>query len=165
MIKILIYQFLVLKFTILAANNVRSRMSLGGVVGIVGEAASFLTEPLSTIYKAGIAYRQSNDDKIEVSIKGDEKEAIEMKEKGFELDDEGRTESAEIEDGGRRSRRKKKSLKGWFPVWVEWTIGDKVVQFRHSTLNRQVYGEFFFFAFFGELFSIFLTYIFWVEFF
>lgn len=125
-----------------AANNVRSRMGLGGVVGIVGEAASFLTEPLSTIYKAGIAYRQSNDDKLHVSIQGDEKEAIEMKEKGFENDENGeRNESAEVEDGGRRSRRKKKSLKGWFPVWVEWTIGDKVVQFRHSTLNKQVYAE------------------------
>lgn len=118
-------------------------MSLGGVVGIVGEAASFLTEPLSTIYKAGIAYRQANDGRIQISIQGDEKEAIEMKEKGFELDEpqDGRTESADGEDGGRRGRRKKKSLKGWFPVWVEWTIGDKVLQFRHSTLNKQVYGK------------------------
>ena len=116
-------------------------MGLGGVVGIIGEAASFLTEPLSTIYKAGIAYRQSNNGKISVSIQGDEKEAIEMKEKGFELDEDQRNESTEAEDGGRRNRRKKKSLKGWFPVWVEWTIGDKIVQFRHSTLNRQIYGK------------------------
>ena len=54
---------------------------MGGVVGIIGEAASFLTEPLSTIYKAGIAFRQSNHGRIEISVKGDEKEAIEMKEK------------------------------------------------------------------------------------
>ena len=64
-----------------AANNVRSKLSLGGVVGIIGEAASFLTEPLSTIYKAGIAFRQSNHGRLEISVKGDEKEAIEMKEK------------------------------------------------------------------------------------
>lgn len=119
-------------------------MGLGGVVGIIGEYGSFLTEPLSTIYKAGIAYRQSNDGKMQVSVEGDEKEAVEVKEKGFELDEAAenvRNESAEGEDGGRRGRRKKKSLKGWFPVWVEWKIGERVIQFRHSTVNRQVYAE------------------------
>jgi hypothetical protein len=60
-------------------------MGLGGVVGIIGEAASFLTEPLSMIYKAGIAFNESNPEKIAVSVKGDEKEAIEMKEKGYFL--------------------------------------------------------------------------------
>lgn len=124
-----------------AANNVRTKMGLGGVVGIIGEAASFLTEPLSMIYKAGIAFNESNPEKIAVSVKGDEKEAIEMKEKGFEDEEGERKESGEGEDGGRRSRRKKKSLKGWFPVWVEWKIGQNVVQFRHSTLNRQIYAE------------------------
>ena len=55
---------------------------------------------------------------------------------------EGRNESIEGEEGSsRRSRRKKKSLKGWFPVWVEWKIGEKIVQFRHSTINKQVYGR------------------------
>ena len=128
-------------------------MGLGGVVGIIGEYGSFLTEPLSTIYKAGIAYRQSNDGKMQVTVEGDEKEAVEVKEKGFELDEaaeNARNESAEGEDGGRRGRRKKKSLKGWFPVWVEWKIGERVIQFRHSTVNRQIYGQFFDHRFFVE---------------
>ena len=66
----------------------------------------------AAIYKAGIAYRQTSSDCIEVVIKGDEKEAKEMKEKGFEDEDEQRHESVEGDDqSNRRSRKKKKSSK------------------------------------------------------
>ena len=59
----------------------------------------------AAIYKAGIAYRQTRSDSIEVLIKGDEKEAREIKE-------EQRHESVEGDDqSNRRSRKKKKSSK------------------------------------------------------
>merc|ERR1711935_673161 len=126
------------------ANGVRNKLGLGGVVGIIGEAVSYLTGPLAAIYKAGIAYRQTSGDVIEVAIKGDEKEAKELKEKGIEDDDEiaQRHESADGDDqGNRRSRKKKKSSKGWFPVWVEWKIGEHTISFKHSTINKAIYAE------------------------
>ena len=124
-----------------AANGVRAKLGLGGVVGVIGEAVSFLTLPLGAIYKAGVAYRQTNGN-IEVSIQGDEKEAMEMKEKGFEEEDAERNESIEGDEGGRRARKKKRSQKGWFPVWIEWKLNNKVIQFKHSTLNKSIYGNF-----------------------
>ena len=99
----------------------------------------------AAIYKAGIAYRQTSADQIEVMIKGDEKEAKELKEKGFEEEDnEQRHESVDGDDQStRRSRKKKKSSKGWFPVWVEWKLGDHTITFKHSTINKAIYGEFY----------------------
>jgi hypothetical protein len=123
-----------------AANGVRAKLGLGGVVGVIGEAVSFLTLPLGAIYKAGVAYRQTNGN-LEVSIQGDEKEAMEMKEKGFEDEDAERNESIEGDEGGRRARKKKRSQKGWFPVWIEWKLNNKVIQFKHSTLNKSIYAE------------------------
>ena len=126
--------------TEIAANGVRTTLGLGGVVGIIGEAVSFLTGPLAAIYKAGIAYRQTTGG-LDVNILGDEKEAIELKEKGFEDEGEGeRNESIEGEESGRRSRKKKKSQKGWFPVWIEWKVDNCSILFKHSTLNRSIYG-------------------------
>ena len=124
-----------------AANGVRAKLGLGGVVGVIGEAVSFLTLPLGAIYKAGVAYRQTNGN-LEVSIQGDEKEAMEMKEKGFEEEDAERNESIEGDEGGRRARKKKRSQKGWFPVWIEWKLNNKIIQFKHSTLNKSIYGIF-----------------------
>ena len=85
-----------------------------GASGLVINVVNFIHHHyyIAAIYKAGIAYRQTSGDAIEVTIKGDEKEAKELKEKGIEDDEIERHESVDGDDqGNRRSRKKKKSSK------------------------------------------------------